>query len=113
MKEHSKQKRLHALAFISALLLPYDVYRGVEAVISQAAATDAVKYLKPETAMGVIQSGQFDENSELQAYYPKAYSLGISMAQETPSAKKFCFNCGKTIEADVSFCTDCGAKQED
>jgi len=113
MKEHEKQQLLHALSVISAILLPFEIYRGVEPVISQIAANDALKYLKPETALRAIQSGQFDENSELQAYYPKAYSSKIALTQETAPAKKFCFNCGKTIEAGSFFCTDCGAKQED
>lgn len=39
------------------------------------AADTAAKYLKPDLIIKTMESGQFDENEELEIYYPKAYSV--------------------------------------
>ena len=112
MKRGPKEKLFKVLQLASAFVPRADLGFGVSETIAAISAEKAVKYLKPEDAGELIESGGFNEDEELKIYYPNAYSPPAERSKMVAEGR-FCINCGQRIPADARFCPKCGSRIEE
>jgi len=113
LKMTGMAKYSNILKIMSALLIgDAGMMMTVDYLISSATSEKTIKYLKPEESTKILDDGKFNEDEEIEAYYPTVYSRKVIKLQETTQEEaKFCISCGQKIKIDVKFCPECGEQQ--
>ncbi len=56
------------------------------------------------------KASKFELSMQCLLYMAKEFCLVYELASKVTETKRFCSNCGATVESDMAFCTKCGTK---